>query len=63
MPRILRNYLISLALIGLFFLAVKLIDHIVAERMAARPGAGSPAPPGVGQPLTAPAPGSWAPAR
>ncbi|MBI4083356.1 MAG: hypothetical protein HY423_12175 [Candidatus Lambdaproteobacteria bacterium] len=66
MPRILRNYLISFALIGLFFLAVKLINHVVAERMAARPGAGQTvrpetAPPVRGQPATAPAPGSGAP--
>jgi len=40
MPRILRNYLISFIIIGLFFLAVKLINAYVAERTA-----GQAAPP------------------
>ena len=31
MPRILRNYLISFAIIGLFFLAVHIINRMVAE--------------------------------
>ena len=31
MPRILRNYLISVAIIALFFLAVHIINRMVAE--------------------------------
>ncbi len=31
MPRILRNYLISFAIIALFFLAVHIINRMVAE--------------------------------
>ena len=46
MSRILRNYLISFVIIGLFFLAVHLINRIVEERTGAPP-AGSASP---GQP-------------
>ena len=41
MPRILRNYLISFIIIGLFFLAVHLINR-VANRGMETPPANSP---------------------
>ncbi len=40
MRRVLRNYLISFVVIGLFFLAVHLINRFVERRPA---GAGKPA--------------------
>ncbi len=40
MRRVLRNYLISFVVIGLFFLAVHLINRYVEQRPA---GAGQPA--------------------
>ena len=43
MPRILRNYLISFAIIGLFFLAVHLVNRYVGERTGAGGGQAPPA--------------------
>ena len=43
MPRILRNYLISFAIIALFFLAVHIINRMVAED-ARQPPPGQEAP-------------------
>lgn len=38
MSRILRNYMISFIIIGLFFLAVHLINRMVEQRMESSPG-------------------------
>lgn len=45
MPRILRNYLISFALIGLFFLAVHLVNRWAEQRAPPQPPQMEEAPP------------------
>jgi hypothetical protein len=46
MPRILRNYLLSFALIGLFFLVVHGINRCVESQMEPPPGPPSEQPAG-----------------
>lgn len=41
MPRIVRNYLISFAIIGLILLAVNLVNRWAAQQMPAQPPAAS----------------------
>lgn len=56
MPRILRNYLISFAIIGLIALAVTMVNRYVDSQMAEAPPAATPPANG-----TAPGTGGVAP--
>jgi hypothetical protein len=61
MSRILRNYLISFLIIGLFLLAVHLINRWADERERHSPAATAPA--ATAPAATAPAAGAPAPAQ